>query len=440
MAEIITPGDSYYSQARLVWNRAINKYPEKIIYCTSIEDVQKAIVYSVEKRLEIRIRGGGHHYEGFSIGNGVVVIDISNLNSIKVDYEKNTFTVQNGIRLGQLYTFIGGIGYPFPGGACPTVCISGLALGGGWGYSSRKYGLTCDSLLELTLVNYKGELITANKCSNSDLFWACKGGGGGNFGVVVSMTFKLPSKVDNVTEFEFNIEDPSKYTQIEFLDIWQKFITSAVPEINMRGSIYNSSESGVNINCRGILYGYPDKLYGLLEPFMKIKGFNLTYNYISFLQAVLLLGSSYPQYQYFENYGRFVSKYYDYCTLESLVEIVNQPIPEGSEEISLNLYGLGGKVSEVGKFDTAFYYRDSFYILLIDTVFKNNCYKEINKDWIKSNIDTIYRITEGSYINFPYYPLGNYMHEYYGENKYRLEEVKRKYDPYNIFNFKQSIK
>lgn len=440
MAEIITPGDSCYSQARLVWNRAINKYPEKIIYCKTIEDVQKAVVYSVEKRLEIRIRGGGHHYEGFSVGNGVIVIDISNLNSIKVDYEKNTFTVQNGIQLGQLYTFIGGKGYPFPGGACPTVCISGLALGGGWGYSSRKYGLTCDSLLELTLVNYKGELITANKHTNSDLFWACKGGGGGNFGVVISMTFKLPLKVDNVTEFEFNIENPSKNTQIEFLDIWQKFITSTVPEINMRGSIYNSIESGININCRGILYGSPDELYELLLPFSKIKGFKLTYNYVSFLQAMFYIGSSYSQYQYFENYGRFVNRFYDYCTLESLVEIVNQPIPEGSEEISLNLYGLGGKISEVEKFDTAFYYRDSFYILLIDTVFKNNCYKEINKDWIKSNIETIYGITEGSYINFPYYPLENYMSEYYGKNKCRLEEVKEMYDPYNIFNFKQSIK
>ncbi|WP_226894439.1 BBE domain-containing protein [Paraclostridium bifermentans] len=318
--------------------------------------------------------------------------------------------------------------------------ISGLALGGGWGYSSRKYGLTCDSLLELTLVNYKGELITANKHTNSDLFWACKGGGGGNFGVVISMTFKLPLKVDNITEFEFNIENPSKNTQIEFLDIWQKFITSTVPEINMRGSIYNSIESGININCRGILYGSPDELYELLLPFSKIKGFKLTYNYVSFLQAMFYIGSSYSQYQYFENYGRFVNRFYDYCTLESLVEIVNQPIPEGSEEISLNLYGLGGKISEVERFDTAFYYRDSFYILLIDTVFKNNCYKEINKDWIKSNIETIYGITEGSYINFPYYPLENYMSEYYGKNKCRLEEVKEMYDPYNIFNFKQSIK
>lgn len=440
MAEIITPIDVYYNQARLVWNRAINRYPKEIVYCTSIEDVQEAVVYSVKKNLEIRVRGGGHNYQGFSIGNGVSVIDISNLNSIKIDYEKNTFTVQSGIQLGQLYTFLGGIGYPFPGGSCPTVCISGLALGGGWGYSSRKYGLTCDSLLELKLVNYEGELITANKYTNSDLFWACKGGGGGNFGVVVSMTFKLPLKVEKVTEFEFNISNPSKYTQIEFLDIWQYFITNAVPEINMRGSISNSADNEININCRGLLYGTPDELYILLEPFRKIKGFKLTYDYISFLQAVLLLGSIYPQYQYFESYGRFVKQYYDYCTLQNLVEIINQPRPSGSEEINLNLYGLGGKISEVGKFDTAFYYRDSFYILLIETRFKNNCYKEINKDWIKYNIDDIYCITEGSYINFPYYPIKNYMCEYYGENKYRLEEVKYKYDPYNIFNFKQSIK
>ncbi|GAA0706355.1 FAD-binding oxidoreductase [Paraclostridium ghonii] len=440
MAEIITPTDEYYNQARVVWNRAINKYPDMIIYCTSIEDVQKAVVYSVKKKLGIRVRGGGHNYEGFSIGNGVSVIDISNLNSIKIDYEKNIFTVQGGIQLGQLYTFLGGKGYPFSGGACPTVCISGLALGGGWGYSCRKYGLTCDSLLELMLVNYEGELITANEYTNSDLFWACKGGGGGNFGVVVSMTFKLPLKVEKVTEFEFNISNPSKYTQIEFLDIWQHFITNAVPEINMRGSIYNSAESGININCRGILYGTPDELYRLLDPFRKIKGFKLRYEYISFLQAVFLIGSVYSQYQYFENYGRFVKQYYDYRTLQNLVDIINQPRPKGSEEISLNVYGLGGNISEVDKVDTAFYYRDSFYILLIDTVFKNNCYKEINKDWIKSHIDDIYYITEGSYINFPYYPIENYMCEYYGENKCRLEEVKCKYDPYNIFNFKQSIK
>ncbi|MCC3866801.1 FAD-dependent oxidoreductase [Terrisporobacter mayombei] len=440
MAEIITPADEYYNQARLVWNRAINKYPEEIIYCTSIEDVQKAIVYSVKKKLEIRVRGGGHNYQGFSIGNDVAVIDISNLNSIKIDYEKSTFTVQNGIKLGQLYTFLSGIGFPFPGGACPTVCISGLALGGGWGYSSRKYGLTCDSLLELKMVNYEGELITANKCTNSDLFWACKGGGGGNFGVVVAMTFKLPLKVERVTKFEFDISNPSKYTQIEFLDVWQHFITNAVPEINMRGSISNSAANGININCRGLLYGTPGELYRLLEPFSKIKGFKLKYNYVSFLQAVLLLGSVYPQYQYFESYSGFVKQYYDYCTLQNLVELINQPRPRGSEEINLNLYGLGGKVSEVGKFDTAFYYRDSFYILLIETIFKNNCYKEINKDWIEYNIDDIYYITEGSYINFPYYPIKKYMYEYYGENKYRLEEVKHKYDPYNIFNFKQSIK
>lgn len=93
-------------------------------------------------------------------------------------------------------------------------------------------------MLKLKLVNYEGELTTVNKYTNSDLFWACKGGGGGNFGVVVSMTFKQPLKVEKVTEFEFNILNSSKYTQIEFLDIWQYFITNAVPEINICWNIH----------------------------------------------------------------------------------------------------------------------------------------------------------------------------------------------------------
>ncbi len=440
LIEVITPINNYYNDARQVWNRAIDKYPIAIAYCKTYEDVKKSILFARKNNFKIRVRCGGHNYEGFSIADDALIIDISNLNKIQINYECNTVTVQSGAYLGQVYNFLGASEYPFPGGSCPTVGISGVVLGGGWGYSSRYFGLTCDSLLELKMIDYRGCLLTANKNINSDLFWACKGGGGGNFGIVVSMTFKLPPKVDKVTIFNIYYTNPSKDTQLKFLDTWQNWITTTSNKINMKGSIVNSVIDDVNIICTGLLYGTPKKLNKLLVPFSKIEGYELSYEYTSFLQATEIIASVYPRYEYFISYGRFVSETYSYETLKNLIDLINEEKPSGSITTELNVYGLGGQVSEIDKKDTAFYYRDSNYIILLETNFRNNSYKQDNINWINRNSKYIYNITSGSYINFPYYPLPNYLYDYYGGNVQRLKCIKFKYDPLNVFKFPQSIK
>ncbi|APQ97294.1 FAD binding domain protein [Clostridium botulinum] len=159
MIEVITPTSNYYDDARQVWNRAIDKYPAAIAYCKTYEDVKKAILFARKNNFKIRVRCGGHNYEGFSIADDALIIDISNLNKIQINYECNTVTVKSGAFLGQVYNFLGASEYPFPGGSCPTVGISGVVLGGGWGYSSRYFGLTCDSLLELKMIDYRGCLL-----------------------------------------------------------------------------------------------------------------------------------------------------------------------------------------------------------------------------------------------------------------------------------------
>ncbi|KOR25647.1 FAD-binding oxidoreductase [Clostridium sp. L74] len=440
MMEVITPISNYYDDARQIWNRAIDKYPIAIAYCKTYEDIKKAILFSTKNNLKIRTRSGGHNYEGFSIANKALIIDISNLNKIQINYECNTVTIQSGAFLGQVYNFLGASKYPFPGGSCPTVGISGVVLGGGWGYSSRYLGLTCDSLLELKMIDYKGCLLTANKIINSDLYWACKGGGGGNFGLVVSMTFKLPPKVDKVTVFNIYYTNPSKDTQIKFLNTWQNWITTTSNKINMKCSIVNSASEGMYIICTGLLYGTPKELSKLLVPFSKIENYELSYEYTSFLQASKIIASVYPQYEYFISYGRFVSETYSHETLKKLISLINEERPNGSTTTELNVYGLGGQVSKINKKDTAFYYRNSNYIILIETDFKNNSYKQDNINWINRNSEYIYNITDGSYINFPYCPLPNYLCDYYGRNLQKLRCIKFKYDPLNIFNFPQSIK
>ncbi|OFD81220.1 FAD-linked oxidase [Bacillus mycoides] len=148
-SEIITRYDCEYEEARQEWNRAIQKFPLSIIYCFTKWDVSNAIIWARKNEITIRIRSGGHHYEGYSVGNNVLVIDISKMNSMQLNEHKNTLVIQGGAQNKQIYDFISSKGYPFPGGTCPTVGVSGYTLGGGWGYSSRYFGLGYDNLIEL---------------------------------------------------------------------------------------------------------------------------------------------------------------------------------------------------------------------------------------------------------------------------------------------------
>lgn len=439
MSEIITPNNYKYNEARQGWNRSIQKYPLAIVYCESYKDISTAICFARKNHIPIRIRSGGHNYEGYSTNNMALIIDVSKLNEIKINYEKNSVTIQGGVNNSQLYNFISSKGYPFPGGACPTVGVSGYTLGGGWGYSSRYLGLGCDSLVEIKLIDYRGFLITANEHMNSDLFWACRGAGGGNFGVIVSLTYILPPKVENVTLFKINYSNAIKPIQLQFLNTWQKWISTADIRINAKGGLYNTKSNGIYIYLTGLFYGTPEELQPILKPFKNIQGSEITTDYLSFLAAINKIASSYPPYELFKSTGRFVNRYYALDQLENLTDIINQERPTGSILTALNIYGLGGKVKDVNKFDTAYYYRDANYIMLIQSVWTDNRNKPENVQWIGNNFKYLYSITNGSYVNFPYYPLYNYQSDYYGQNVRALQYIKSKYDPLNVFTFQQGI-
>lgn len=213
---IVTPLNPVYHEARQGFNRAIQRYPFIIVYCENKCDVSNAVIWSREHRIPIRIRSGGHNYEGYSNGDWVLIIDISRLNNMEIYKWGNHLYVEAGVNNKQLYEFVTSNGYPFPGGTCPTVGVSGYTLGGGWGLSCRYLGLGCDSLEEIEIVNYKGKLIKANCFMNSDLFWACRGAGGGNYGIVVSMSFHLPKPINKVTLIEIDYQKVSSEEQEKF--------------------------------------------------------------------------------------------------------------------------------------------------------------------------------------------------------------------------------
>ena len=183
---VITKESPNYEECCLAWNRAINKHPLVIVYCQNNDDIINAINWAKEYKVSFRIRSGTHHYEGYSTGDNLLVIDVSEMN--KIELNDTTVKIQGGVRNRELYEAVCGAGYPFPGGGCPTVGAVGYTLGGGWGYSSRLLGLGCDQLIEAEMITANGELVVANESQNEDLFWALRGSGGGNFGVITSLT------------------------------------------------------------------------------------------------------------------------------------------------------------------------------------------------------------------------------------------------------------
>lgn len=437
--EVITPSDKRYNMARRERNSAIQKFPLAIVFCHSDIDVSNAIIWSKNRHVPFRIRNGRHNYEGYSTGNDVLVIDISRLNRLFIDETNGTLIVEAGVNNEEFYEFISSRGYPFPGGSCPSVGISGYILGGGWGYSARYLGLGCDSLIEAEMIDYRGVKIKANSMINSDLFWALKGAGGGNFGVVVSMKFKLPQRVSRVTFIQLSYPYTSREKQAKFLSVWQDWLENLDDRMTLGARIFNSKEEGRAIFSRGIFYGRPDEAKQLIKPLIDIGGVDINLQYISFLDTMEQIENSYPPYEKFKSISGFANQRYSRCEINGFIDLIEERA-EGSSYAGISLYAMGGKIREKFSFDTAFFYRNAKYIMWLVTIWEDDLYKYDNIRWINDRAPYVCIETSGSYVNFPYSGFCDYLRRYYGENKYKLIKIKYKYDPYDVFKFPQSIK
>ena len=435
---VITPCDPSYQKARQGWNRAVQQFPSRIIYCRTAEDVAASVCLARKKGLPLRVRNGGHNYEGYSNGDCAVVIDVSKMNQLEINESAGLLRVGGGVNNRQLYEFVSTRGYPFPGGTCPTVGVSGYALGGGWGLSCRHLGLGCDSLEEVKLVNAEGELITANQRINQELFWACRGAGGGNFGVIVSMLFRLPQKVGCVTLIELDYLHAGAVRQKCFLETWSEWFAHADSRMTLQGRVYQTERDGAAMLLRGIFYGEPHEARQMLRGFFSLEPTGYSLSYVPFLEAVRILGSGYPPYEKFASVSRFACRNYIAEYASELTRMI-QESPPGSVFSGLSLYALGGRVAETGVDETAFYYRNADMILWLETVWEEDRFAKENQCWIKERLPYLASITMGSYVNFPYRCLPCPLEEYYGPHVDRLRAVKLRYDPCNIFTFPQGI-
>lgn len=432
---VITKDSSNYNECCLSWNRAIDKHPLVIVYCETNQQIIDAINWAKRYEVPFRIRSGTHHYEGYSTGDDLLVIDISKMN--KIILSETTVTVQGGVRNRELYEAVCGEGYPFPGGGCPTVGVAGYTLGGGWGYSGRLFGLGCDQLLEAEVITADGTVMVASKHENEDLFWALRGGGGGNFGVVTSLTYRLPKKEKMATLINIDYQQVGFEKVVEVAIRYQQFFENLDRRLNLKMSMYHSETKGKGVKLTGLFYGTKEEATKLLHLFGDAPEFEL--EYMTVLQANREIQDSHPDFEMYRSGGRFIYRHYTEAELLNMLSLLNDRAP-GALYTAITFYGLGGAISDIAKDETAFYYRDALFILGFQSVWEDLSDKAANDEWVKERFNILSTYTKGSFVNFPIDQGTDYDLNYYGDNLKRLKEVKRKYDPTGVFDFEQGIK
>ena len=432
---VVTKESPNYEECCLSWNRAIEKHPLVIVYCQENQDVIQAIKLAKQYGVPFRIRSGTHHYEGYSTGDQLLVIDVSCMNRIELN--ETTVKVQGGVRNRELYEAVCGAGYPFPGGGCPTVGVAGYTLGGGWGYSSRLFGLGCDQLIEAEVITAEGQLIVANANQHEDLFWALRGSGGGNFGVVTSLTYRLPEKIEMATLINIDYEHVGFAKVVDVALRYQRFFKNLDRRLNLKMAMYNSETKGKGVKLTGLFYGSKEEAQDLLSLFQDATDFD--FDYMTVLQANREIQDSHPEFEMYRSGGRFIHRDYSADELLTMLDLIDERA-QGSLYTAITFYGLGGAIADIEKDETAFYYRDASFILGFQSVWEDPKYRAINNEWVLERFNVLATYTRGSFINFPIVQPGDYEKNYYGDNLEALKAVKRKYDPEGIFHFEQAIK
>lgn len=432
---VITKESPNYEECCLSWNRAIHKHPLAIVYCQDNQDIINAISWTKQNDVPFRIRSGTHHYEGYSTGDNLLVIDVSHMN--KIELNETTVKIQGGVRNRELYEAVCGAGYPFPGGGCPTVGAVGYTLGGGWGYSGRLFGLGCDQLIEVEMITANGKLMIANANQNEDLFWALRGSGGGNFGVITSLTYRLPEKIEMATLINIDYPHVGFEKVVNVALRYQQFFKDLDRRLTLKMAMYNSETKGKGVKLTGLFYGSEEEATELLAPFHDATDFNLEYKTV--LQANRDIQDSHPDFEMYRSGGRFIYRDYNADELVSMLGLIDERAL-GSLYTAITFYGLGGAIADVKKEETAFYYRDALFILGFQSVWEDPQYGPINYEWVAERFNVLSTYTDGSFINFPIAQSDEYEKNYYGANLSRLKVVKRMYDPEGIFNFEQVIK
>lgn len=433
---IVVPGSPDYDAARQEFNLRVNRCPLVIVFCRATQDVVNAVCWARENGVPIRARSGRHSYEGFSSVDGGIVIDLSEMQEVVIDSAKGIALIQPGCRLLPLYERLWQNGVTVPGGTCPTVGIGGLVQGGGFGLLSRAAGLLCDHLQAVEMVDAGGCTLQADETVNNDLFWALRGGGGGNFGLCTGFLFRL-TPVGNVGYCDMTWH-LSRLEQV--VNAWQDWAPYVDPRLTMtlQAGAGRAGSIGPTIRSTGQFLGTEADLRHLVQPLVTAAPPDqLTVTELPYIQSVQQVAATDPFTPLkFKNTGNYVYRRLPPAALATIRCFLEEA---PSEHCGIWCQSLAGAVTCVKPGDTAYYHRKALWVIEITANWTDDAAAPAHICWAEQFRKALLPFTFGTYVNWPDLSIADWPSQYYGSNFKRLRQVKRKYDPRNIFRYAQSI-
>jgi len=432
---LLRPGEDGYEEARRVHNGLIDKRPALIARCRGTADIIDALEFARKSELEISVRGGGHNVAGRAVTDGGVMIDLSLMKGIHVNPQVRTVRAQGGVTWREFNRECAVHGLATTGGVISTTGIAGLTLGGGLGWLMGTHGLSVDNLLSVELVTAAGEVLAASNNEQPDLFWALRGGGG-NFGVAASFEFRL-YPLEQV--FGGLVAHPFAAAK-EVLRFYREFTASVPDELTVNLSLVHAPDgSGVRLAAFAICHaGGPQQAQVDLRPLLEFGSpVMVQVGPMSYPAINMMLDAGFPRGAL--NYWK--SSFIRALDDETIATMVDRFAICPSPMSSIVLEHLHGAVTRVGVSDTAVPHREPGNNFFAASVWMDPAATDENIAWARATYSAMEPyFVQRRYVNY----LGDDEAEdavraAYGPNYRRLAEVKRKYDPQNLFRLNQNI-
>jgi FAD/FMN-containing dehydrogenase len=438
---LVAEGDVGYDEARIVYNAMIDRRPAAIVRCQSTEDVVAVVRAAAESGTDLAIRGGGHSVPGFGTADDALVADLGGLTSVDVRLESSTAEVGGGATWGMFNDAAAAYGLATTGGIISTTGVGGLTLGGGIGYLARGHGLSCDNLLSAEVVLADGEVVTTSADEEPDLFWALRGGGG-NFGAVTKFVFQMHPVAEiygGPTFFELS-DAPA------ILEHFARYVRTAprefggFPAFQIAPPLPFVPEDRVGEPFLAVIFCYNgpasegekiiQEFRDVAKPVAEMVG-PMPYPALNGAFDALVPPG-------LQHYWKAV--FVDDLSPESIAAHMQHGPLVPTVNSTVHFYPINGACHDVASDATAFGHRDANFAVVIAGMWPDPTQNSANTAWVKDYYAAIEPFSQGGgYVNFLSEDDQPQASVNYGANYDRLRDVKRAYDPGNVFHVNQNI-
>jgi FAD/FMN-containing dehydrogenase len=413
--------------------------PQVRVVASSPQSVGRTIQWATDNGVGFAIRSGGHSYEGFS-QSADLVIDVRGMAAVQLSADKKSVAIGSGASLGTVYAALGPSKRAIPAGTCFPVGVAGHSLGGGFGLLGRAFGLACDSVLSMEVVDASGNIFNVSAQENPDLFWALRGGGNGSFGVVTKFNFRT-SAVNLVAKFAITWTRPVAQA-VKVVFAWQEWLDSLPPAITCTLHLTKEADGSIKVHIAGLSVGSESRLTTELKRLQRAAGAAdaLRTNTLTFARAATIFNGGGPAYESVLMKGK--SDYIVEPMTEQGVSALLDGLQKAPGEIAVLFDSYGGAINRVASDATAFVHRGKTkYLVQYFMQWNNPGATETNLATIRTLYASMRPYVSGAcYVNYCDLDLGEgYAKAYWGDNLPRLMKIKAAFDPKNVFRHAQSV-